>query len=130
MSIRWVSVFFGVLILVGCAATEPADRSDGSFSQDASESQAERGQVALVLKAGADCPGTVMPMKHTDEILCIYTLPVIDAASKQDFVTLGSGADCPGRRFDGVEGSLCLIEYPRGWSPYVYNGHLYYVVDL
>lgn len=130
MCTRCITVLFGVLILAGCAATEPADRSGGSFSQVASESQAELGQVALVLKAGADCPGTVMPLKHSDEILCIYTLPVIDAAYKQDFVTLGSGADCPGRRFDGVEGNLCLIEYPRGWSPYVYNGHLYYVVDL
>ncbi len=125
-----MAVLIVVFVLVGCAATADVGDSRISASQVEADAPQDQWQTVLRLKAGADCPGTTMDAGIRSEVLCFFTYPAIDAGSNQKFVTLKSGADCPGRQFDGVSGVLCLVQYPKGWTPYVYDGRLYYKIDL
>jgi len=127
---RCAAALFGALALIGCAATDDVGESSVPPSQIEADAPQDQRQTVLRLKAGADCPGTAVALEHNNDVLCFFTYPTIDAGSRQKIVTLSSGADCPGRQFDGVSGILCLVQYPRGWTPYVYAGRLYYKIDL
>ncbi len=130
MVYRCAACLLGVLFLVGCATTDDVGDSRVPPSQVEASVPQDKRQTVLRLKAGADCPGTTVDLDHNNEALCFFTYPAIDAGSLQEIVTLQSGADCPGRQFVGVSGILCLVQYPRGWTPYVFDGRLYYKIDL
>ncbi len=130
MVLRLAACLFGTLILVGCATTDEVDDSRMSPGRIEADAQQDKRHTLLRLKAGADCPGTTLVSDDRSEVLCFFTYPSIDESSKQKIVNLRSGADCPGRQFDGVAGILCLVQYPRGWTPFVFNGSLFYKIDL
>ncbi len=128
MEYRYAILLVTIVIFSGCTATDVITKSESSSNRIEPAGEKESWQTVFRLKAGADCPGTVLD--DTRGVLCLFTYPAIDDGSQQEIVALKSGADCPGRKFDGFSGVLCLIEFPRGWRPYVYDGRLYYMVEL
>lgn len=67
---------------------------------------------SLETEAGSRLPG--------NGVLCMIDFPGAIGESHQTIVSLKYGADCPGRRFDGLNDMFCLIEYPSGWQSFVH----------
>ena len=130
MGYRYTIFLLATLALVGCVSANRVDGTDESAFLGSNHVGDEGWEIALWLKPGAECPSVAVTSDPSKPVLCIVSVPSAKEGSKHRVVRLGSDADCPGRRFDGIDGELCLVEFPRNWDPYVYNGHLYYFVDL